>query len=170
MNYKRIIVFSSILLLTMSFSSCKKDKNKEDMEYTLQPKMYLQKHDTTEVMNLTTHFLDKLKNNKIDEAVSMLYYLDKKHRVIKLPDTLALRQKQVFKMFPVLSYKITGITFDKETDSQVKYTIEFFKKQHGDNRPNTISFFIKPMRVNNVWYLTMYDSNTNNGGESEIKN
>ena len=70
----------------------------------------------------------------------------------------------------MLNYKIESIIFNTETDSQVKYTVEFFEKKPGDPRPNTTSFFIKPMRVKGQWYLTMYDSNTNNGGQSGIKN
>ena len=76
----------------------------------------------------------------------------------------------VFRTFPVLRYTIDSIIFNTETDSQVKYTIEFFEKQPGDTRPNTTSFFIKPMRVKGKWYLTMFDSNTYNGGETRIKN
>ena len=87
-----------------------------------------------------------------------------------LPDSLAKKQRFVFKRFPVLSYKIDAVTFMSETDSQVKYTIEFFKKEPGDPRPNTTTFFIKPMRVDFKWYLTMFDSNTYNGGMTRIKN
>ena len=132
--------------------------------------MTLEQRDTTEVYQLTKSFLELLKAKEIDKAVSMLYFLDADREVVSLPDSLVERQKSVFRMFPVLNYKIESIIFNTETDIQVKYTVEFFKKQPGDTRPNTTSFFIKPMRVNGQWFLTMFDSNTNNGGQSGIRN
>jgi hypothetical protein len=159
-----------ILCAIVLFSNCSnKDKKKEE-SYTLQPKMLLSKKDTATVKNLTVKFLEYLKNNKIDQAVGMLSYYDSTGTVIPMPKELAAKQKMVFRTFPVLSYHIDGIIFDTETDCQVKYTIEFFKKKEGDNRPNTTSFFIKPIRRHDIWYLTMYDSMTSNLGESEIKN
>ena len=132
--------------------------------------MTLEQRDTAQVFELTKSFLESLKANDIDKAVSMLYFLDADRQVVPLPDSLVERQKVVFRTFPVLSYKIESIIFNTETDSQVKYTVEFFKKQPGDTRPNTTSFFIKPMRVKGQWFLTMFDSNTNNGGQSGIRN
>lgn len=158
-----------IVLLSLCAASCS-NKSKKEESYSLQPKMVLEARDTTEVFNLTTKFLELLKAKQTDEAVAMLYFLDKEGHVVPLPDSLAERQKSVFRMFPVLSYKIDNIVFNTETDSQVKYTIEFFKKEPGDTRPNTTSFFVKPMRVEGVWHLTMFDSNTYNGGKTKIKN
>ena len=97
--------------------------------------MTLEKRDTTEVYDMTKNFLELLKSNNIDKAVSMLYYLTPDKNVIPLPDSLAERQKAP-----------------------------------GDPRPNTTSFFIKPMRIQGQWYITMFDSNTYNGGETKIKN
>lgn len=159
------------LLVSLSVISCK-DKATTDTDAVKKEKtsMLLNKRDTTQVLDLTKTFLEHLKAERIDSAMAMLYYLDKDGKVVPLPDSLAKKQRFVFKRFPVLSYKIDAVTFMSETDSQVKYTIEFFKKEPGDPRPNTTTFFIKPMRVDFKWYLTMFDSNTYNGGMTRIKN
>lgn len=163
---------SLFFVLSLLVTGCSdKSKKKESAADEIQgPVMTLQRSDTTEVFNLSKSFLERLKANDIDQAVSMLYYLTPDKQVIPLPDSLVTRQKAIFKRFPCLSYKIDSIIFYSETDSQVKYTIEFFKKQPGDTRPNTTSFYIKPMRIQGQWYLTMFDSNTFNGGETKIKN
>lgn len=166
----RLLRYSFFVLALLCLASCKDHKAKDEGADMNRPKMVLEQRDTVEVFNLTKNFLELLKSKDIDKAVSMLYFLDADKAVVPLPDSLVERQKMVFRTFPVLNYKIDSIIFNTETDSQVKYTIEFFEKQPGDTRPNTTSFFIKPMRVNGQWYLTMYDSNTNNGGQSGIKN
>lgn len=166
----RLLHYSCLaFVLAVCLAGCS-GKDKKTEIRTKGPNMTLEQRDTTEVYQLTKSFLELLKAKEIDKAVSMLYFLDADREVVSLPDSLVERQKSVFRMFPVLNYKIESIIFNTETDSQVKYTVEFFKKQPGDTRPNTTSFFIKPMRVNGQWFLTMFDSNTNNGGQSGIRN
>ena len=157
-------------LVSLCVISCKDKATTTDTVKKEKSSMLLNRRDTAQVLGLTKTFLEHLKAERIDSAMAMLYYLDKDGKVVPLPDSLARRQRFVFKRFPVLSYKIDAVTFMSETDSQVKYTVEFFKKEPGDPRPNTTSFFIKPMRVDFKWYLTMFDSNTFNGGMSRIKN
>lgn len=168
-RFFKIVTFCFCIAL---FVACGNKKQKEASIHndTLVPEMVLSKYDTTQVMNLTKKFLNTLKANKTEAALGMLYYYNEKGVVEPLPDSMKEAQRLIFNQFPVLSYKIDNIIFNREDDSQVKYTIEFFKRKPGDNRPNTISFVIKPIRQNNVWYLTMYDTNTNNADPSKIEN
>lgn len=170
MKIVKILAVTLIVINAVGIVSCSNKEQKKQIQDTIQPLMYLSKEDTTTVWNLTTEFLENLKSEKIDEALDMLYYMDSGKKVVKLPEAMKERQKKVFQIFPVLSYNIDSIIFYSEKDSQVQYTIEFFKKAPGDNSPNTTSFFIKPMRVNGTWYLTMADSNSDNSGGSQIKN
>lgn len=166
----RLLRYSCLVLgAVLCILSCSEKAGRKEIAGGA-PAMALEGRDTTAVYGLAKQFLELLKAEKVDEAVSMLYFLDGEGRIVPLPDTLAVRQKAVFRAFPVLGYRIDSIIFSTETDSQVKYTIEFFKKQPGDTRPNTTSFYIKPMRVKGRWYLTMFDSNTYNGGDTSIRN
>lgn len=167
MRFFRFACFA--LFVSLCVVACK-DKPKSEPASKPSIAMTVDKRDTTKVLRLTEQFLEHLKANRIDSAMAMLHYLDTAMNVVPLPDELAAQQRMVFKRFPVLSYKIDAITFYSDKDSQVKYTIEFFKKEPGDPRPNTTSFFIKPVRVKQQWYLTMFDSNSYNGGATKIKN
>ena len=40
----------------------------------------------------------------------------------------------------------------------------FFEKQKDDPRPNTAQFFLKPVRIDGRWYLTMADTMTDKTG------
>ena len=163
------VAFCAAVILLLGACGSKEQK-KEVVDDVRTPVMVLTSEDTVTVTNLTKEFLENLKANRLDEAMGMLHYMDKDKKLVDLPKDLADKQRKVFTMFPVLSYKIDSVIFYSETDSQVKYTIQFFEKEEGDNRPNTTSFFIKPMRVDRKWYLTMADSNSDNIGHSKIKN
>ncbi len=57
--------------------------------------------------------------------------------------------KQQYHTFPVLSYKIEGITLNDERNTEVAYSVEFFKKQAGqEDFPNTMSFRLNPQKIN----------------------
>lgn len=62
--------------------------------------------------------------------------------------------------FKSKKFSIEEIQFLNETDSKVKYTVTLFDKAPGDNRPNMISFVIRPVRRDGQWFLTLADSAT----------
>lgn len=164
------VAFCAVIISLLVACGSKEQKKEAVEDGVRVPVMTLTSEDTMTVTNLTKEFLENLKANKLDEAIEMLHYMDKNKKLVDLPKDMVDKQRKIFAMFPVLSYKIDSVIFYSETDSQVKYTVQFFEKEEGDNHPNTTSFFIKPMRVDNKWYLTMADSNSDNIGSSKIKN
>lgn len=155
---------SFILLMTVavltSFYSCK-DKTEEKKEIHIrEAEMILSPSDTTEVMTLVNQFLENVKANDIDAAIGMLYFLDK-DQITSLPPALEKKERATLSIRGI-SYDIEDIKFLRETDSQVRYTVTLFERKSADNRPNKVSFVIKPVRRNKQWYLTLADSETAN--------
>ena len=137
----------------------------------LGPAMTLDSQDTIIVDQLSTEFIEHLKNQEYEDAISMLYYLDPDSSVVPLPRNLAIRQEQIFHIFPVLDYKIESIRFRTESDCQVKFVITFFEKTDPeDRRNNTTSMYLQPVRREGQWYLTIRDSSSPAGSVSEIEN
>ena len=52
-------------------------------------------------------------------------------------------------------------SYDRQFPSHLIYPSAEFEKDENDNRPNKISFFIKPVRRDGKWYLTMGDTMVN---------
>lgn len=121
--------------------------------------MTLAKSDTDQVKSLVQLYLSYLKQGNVDVALSMLHYLNK-DSIISLPPDLARKQKMTLTAFKCKKYSIDEIQFLKETDSKVRYTVTLFDKAPSDNRPNTISFVIRPVRRDGKWFLTLADSAT----------
>lgn len=136
--------------------------------YIAQPQMIMSKNDTAEVCRLVEAFLDNLQNNRYEDAVAMLHYLNK-DSIEDLSPKRAKAQINVLRAVHGVKYTIDEMRFLKETDSQVKYSVTLFEKETNDPRPNTVSFFIKPVRRAGKWYLTMADTETDTNG-TEIKN
>ena len=157
-----LAVFAALL----TFSSCKKDhKVRSYAEIVADSKpevaMQLSSNDTIEVHSLVDHFIQYLSNKDVDAAVDMLYVLNN-DSVVSLPAKMANTQKLLFKRFQGVKYDVDHLIFYSETDTEVKYTVTLFEKQgENDNRPNKISFFLKPVRRDGKWYLTMGDTFVN---------
>ena len=155
------------------FTACTdKDKKAPDVVINVNgPLMTLDSQDTLIVTQMATEFIEYLKNRDYKAALSMLYYLDPDSALIPLPRNLAIRQEQIFHVFPVLDYRLESIRFRTETDCQVKFKITFFEKDGPDDpRDNTTGFYLMPIRREGQWYLTTRDSATPAGSASQIYN
>lgn len=144
-------------LALLMLASCG-EKKKQEVKLPVDPRMDQQmvrtSKDTTMLLDMTKKFLETLKNNDIDGALSQLYEV-KNNNVMPLS---AEREKEIRKTlatFPVLSYQIDELLLYSDSDTEVRYTIEFFEKPKGDNRPNTIRCSVNPTRVGGTWYLTI---------------
>ena len=73
-------------------------------------------------------------------------------------------------MLHPIRYEIESYIFRFENDCEVKYKGILFDKADDDPAPNTVSYMIKPVRLNHTWYLTLADSQDVNTINSEIIN
>lgn len=110
--------------------------------------------DTLSVLYNVKKYLDFLKANQTDSAMQMLYETAG-DSVVAMSDKRKNEILQQLKVFPVLDYKIDVMNMFSEEDCEVRYTIEYFKKEAGDPRPNTLQCVIKPVRIGYYWYLTI---------------
>lgn len=167
-------IFLILTLCLMVFAGCSnKNNEKKDMkairdEVVLPTEMIVSQTDTDQVKNMVQHYLQCLQYNKVDEAMSMLYHLDKDNKVVALPADIAAKQKKVLTTFAGKKYEIEHIIFHKDKDSEVKYNVILFDNKPGENKPNKVGFILRPVRQASKWYLALADSPTDNV-KSEIE-
>ena len=128
----------------------------------------MNQQDTTEVMNLVNQYLELLTNRNIDGALAMIKVLDG-DSIKDVPEDLLKKQRSSLTMLHPEKYKIDSYIFRFENDCVVKYSGILFEKQEGDTAPNTVSYYLRPVRVDNQWYLTLADSEDINTINSDIQ-
>lgn len=116
--------------------------------------------DTADVIRITTEYLEHLKNKEFDQAIQMLYHIEGEHAYALTDKEKSELQKQ-YELFPVLSYKINGYTFIDPYHTEINYTITMFEKETNNSIPNTMSFSLKPQRINAVWCLSILNRSIN---------
>lgn len=162
---RKFLGFTFAVVLLLSLGSCggKKETKVPTTDEILQEvsrlDMTMTAQDSAEVFSLVNLYLDKLRAGKFDEAVGMLYYLNG-DKIESLHPTTAATELSVLNRCKGVKYDLVRITYKSEYDNIAKYTVTLFDKEQGDPRPNTISFVMKPVRVEGKWYLTMADRTT----------
>ena len=161
------IVFALLILLVASCGN--KDQKPADYSDKLNTQQMILNHeDTTEVRDLVTSYLELLKNKKLDEAVSMLNYLNDSNEVDVLPAKLAKDITSTLSYFTGMDYSIDYMIFNTENDCMVKYFINMPESNDGHLMPQ-VGFVLRPVREKGKWYLTVADKQTDTV-ESEIQN
>ncbi len=157
---KKLNLFAYITAISIAcLISCKdKEPVKEPTEADVF-KSSLTSEDTTQVLSLCNNCMETLKKGDIDKALSMMQMLNKDSTLSPLSEEKKMQLKKNFKIFPVLDYTIEYFTFNESGLNDVKYEIEFIKKEPGDPMPNTIGFMFNPIKVDGKWYVAVKEAN-----------
>ena len=170
---KFVLFLAAALVVGTALTGCKDKKAPADTK-PVETSMFT-KEDTTKVMDLVNQFTLCLQNGDIKGAIDMLVMLDGDS--IKPIDAANL-QRQVNSLRFIAGmpgYELDRIVMQDEKRNEAKIDIVLFeKKDENDKRPNTTSFYLRPVYIGGQWYLTTRDNITStvdeNPEKQEIKN
>ena len=170
MKKHSVYIILAVAALTLAGCSKQKQKNLKELqeEYLPKPEMALTKQDSIEVLGLTEHYLQLIKDGDLDDAIGMLYYL-RGDSLMSLPRELADGHRMMLRRIKGIRYEVDHMTFIDEKNSEVKYKVILFDRKPGDTRPNEIAGYVKPVRRDGKWYLTIANTMTESNNETRIK-
>ena len=170
---KFVLFLAAALVVGTALTGCKDKKAPADTK-PVETSMFT-KEDTTKVMDLVNQFTVYLQNGDIKGALDMLVMLDGDS--IKPIDAANLqRQANSLRFIAGMpGYELDRIVMQDEKRNEAKIDIVLFeKKDENDKRPNTTSFYLRPVYIGGQWYLTTRDNITStvdeNPEKQEIKN
>ena len=141
------IVF--ILLLSCLSFSCGRKETKERMKtYADAEKEFvgsLTKTDSITVLEMSQKCMDSLKEGNIEAALG-------------ITNENAENLKKHFSTFPVVDYHLENFSFSTQGCNDLKYKIEFAKKDVDGNAP-TMAFMFNPVKIDGIWYLCIKHRN-----------
>jgi len=151
------ITFGLFFIVLLAACSEKKNNSKDEVIIPDPRKdmtMVRSAKDTAEIMKLADDFLQSLKHKDIDGALKQLYTVE--HNTAKqLTPERRNKLEKMLSAIPVEDYKIDQVFLYSDSDTEVRYSVEMFKKPEGSNQPNTIKGALFPCRVNGSWFLTI---------------
>lgn len=161
-------LFFIVLVLPLMLTGCGEGKKASQGE-PIPIFIEMSQKDTTEVLDLTKQYLGYLTDGRIEDALAMIKVIDGES-IKDVPDELRKKQESSLKMLHPIRYEIDYYVFRFEDDCVLKYSGILFDKEDGDPTPNKVAYYMKPVRRNNKWYLTLADSEDINTINSEIQN
>jgi len=159
----KIRILSLALLaigMALSLVSCK-DKKPERPQGP-QPTKFeqaMKAKDTLEVKALVDRYFTLAKEEKFDEAASMVYRNDRSRQ--SMPEALDAAEKEkvirLLKSVPMKSYEIEYIKFDKFDRNEVLCNVIIAEAQ-GDMPAVKTKMFFKPVKNGSEWVLCLMDT------------
>ncbi len=152
-----------IFVLCAAFASCNQKKDQaadESKDWYIDPResMSMQRTmtDTLAVLYNAKKYLNFVKANELDSALSMLYQAAG-DTVVPLSEAARKQMLRTYTMFPLRDYEIDRLHMFSETSSELHYTIKYGAE--GDSLLNTMKCILQPVRVGYYWYLTVPKEN-----------
>lgn len=118
--------------------------------------MTVSAYDTTAVLTLANEYLTYVKEGDFDAALDMLYVLDEDDLPIPINSEHRQMQRIALTLYPIFDYKIDKLTFWRQTDSRLDYSIIVTQPEDG-REPAHVRCALRPVRYSNQWYLTIAD-------------
>lgn len=145
-------LFFSFSVAALLLAACSGEKKQQTFPEN-GPQMTLSNSDTITVQSMVNDFLEQVKQGNIDDAVSRLFVLEN-DEVKPLSDEQRQEYRTSLGAFDFKGYRITTLTFFKETDSEVGYDL-YLDDPAVAQHPRTIKGLIRPVRRNGAWYITL---------------
>lgn len=156
-----LLIFS-ICLIFASCSSCshKENQSVDDLDIPTEFEEQLTESDTADVKALIATYIGHIQNNRLYEAAGMVYRQEMRHSKLfprELDNDEMERLVNIYKLFPVLDYKIDYMRFREAGLNEVCVTVIMQKGENG--KPDATSkMFFNPIYHANKWCLVLDDS------------
>ena len=119
-------------------------------------------------MDLVNQFCSYMKEGNVKNAIEMLHFLNG-DSIVPLDNETKRRQGISLMIVSGKSgYQLDRIVFQNNKGNEAKIDITLFEKEEGDPRPNTTSFYLRPVRFEGQWYLTTKDNISDTNTQSEL--
>lgn len=152
--FKYSFVFLASLLLLVSCKSNKKDKI--DETYIRPSSVNFTPRDTSCIDSLVKIFVDYVNKGDLSNASSMLHVIEKS----KIED-LPLEKRQKFEMlmtkFPFHGCVANSMHLEGEKDNKIGIAFKISPNADVNSGSGCINLVLNPVRIQNVWYLTLRD-------------
>ena len=157
---KKIALFLTVVTVLLVAVSCG-NKKQPTPTAPSKPVYTFTKEDTTEIMYQVNQFISYLETKNIRGAVEMLHFLGEGDSIRALNPIVQRRQAMSLMNVQGIKYDVNQIVLRSNTNNEVKLDITLFEINPADPKPNKTAFFLRPVKYEGKWYLTVWDNITN---------
>ena len=154
-----------ILCIAVLFASCSscshKEQNVDPLDVPTEFENRLTDADTAQVKEIIAVYIGHIQRGNYYDAAGFVYRLEDNGRSQRVPRELnneeIERMVKVYKLFPIVDYKIDYMRFRENNLNEVCVSVIMQKGQNG--QPDAVSkMFFNPIYYGNKWCLVLDDS------------
>lgn len=157
---KKSFKFLTLVFTLSLVFACGNKKEQDQVQESVNPRVdkYMERssEDTLMLIHMAKEYLDLLKDKDYDGALDLLYEINGK-QVQPISATQRGNLLKLNQSFPVYDYTIDELLLYSDSDTEVRYTVQFMENVEDVEGPTTIKCSVHPKRIKGQWYLTIED-------------
>lgn len=161
MRTKFILIISvAVALFTVSCKDKQPTNNDPNQPFVV----IYEQEDSLAISNLTNEYVTRFNSGDFNQAADMLYFV-RNDSVFPLTQDQREGYIQAMNHIGRFGCQLKDMELNTFKDNKVRIAVLLNENGSLDEERGTVNFFLNPVKVENQWYLTLYDRYAEGVGE-----
>lgn len=156
----RYLIFSAAIL--MSAVGCRNKMKQEPTgqrsEFIRPASVVFSQNDSSEVLALVNHYVDRMKHKDYANAFGSLYYLSGRDSVKPLSKDDCQKATEIYSRLPIHDCSMISFSLKGNSENVVKVGLQLTSQGSIADGTGVMYIGLRPVKMGNKWYLTFLDN------------
>lgn len=156
----RYLIFS-IVILTSAVgcrNKIKQEPTGQRSEFIRPASVNFTQQDSSEILALVNHYVDRMKQKDYANAFGSLYYLSGRDSVKPLSKNDCQKATEVYSRLPIHDCSMVSFSIKGKSENVVKVGLQLTSKGNIADGVGVMYIGLRPVKMGNKWYLTFLDN------------
>lgn len=156
----RYLIFSVVVLIAAvgCRNKIKQEPTGQRSEFIRPASVVFTQQDSSQVLALVNHYVDRMKHNDYSNAFGGLYYLSGRDSVKPLTREDCKKAYEVYSQLPIHDCEMVSFSLKGNTENIVKVGLLLTSQGSIADGVGVMYIGLRPVKMGNKWYLTFLDN------------
>lgn len=156
----RYLIFSVVVLITAvgCRNKIKQEPTGQRSEFIRPASVDFTQQDSSQILALVNHYVDRMKHKDFANAFGGLYYLSGRDSVKPLTQEDCKKAVAVYSQLPIHDCDMVSFSLKGNSENVVKVGLLLTSKGSITDGQGVMYIGLRPVKMGNKWYLTFLDN------------
>lgn len=156
----RYLIFSVAILMCAvgCRNKIKQEPTSQRSEYIRPASVNFTQKDSSEILALVNHYVERMKQKDYANAFGSLYYLSGRDSVKPLTKTDCQKAEEVYRQLPIHDCDMVSFSLKGNSENVVKVGLLLTSQGSIADGKGVMYIGLRPVKMGNKWYLTFLDN------------
>lgn len=156
----RYLIFSVVVLIAAvgCRNKIKQEPTRQRSEFIRPASVDFTQQDSSEILALVNHYVDRMKHKDYANAFSSLYYLSGRDSVKPLSKEDCRKATEVYSQLPIHDCSMVSFALKGNTENVIKVGLLLTSQGSIADGTGVMYIGLRPVKMGNKWYLTFLDN------------